>query len=352
VGGPQLASARVIVDAAAGVPALPTDITARSWLVADLDSGQVLAARDPHSRHLPASTLKTLTALALLPLIPAHQQVPFTARELALTAQPDGRSTRVGLQPGQSYPAQQLFGAMIVLSANDAAEALAGAAPGGRAAALQAMNDTARTLQANDTFAGTPDGLDAPGQTTSAYDLALLARAALRRSDFRRYDSMTKVGVTAAGTTVGGLTHNRLLASYPGAYAGKDGYTSKAGQVWWGAAARGGRHLVVVVVDAGQRPVTQEIGLLDWGFQADGKATPVGELVGPASTDAARPANHGATSGRVAAAAAGAPSRASGAGLIDRNLPAIAIGGAALLTLFWQRRRVSSRRRRRRLPMR
>lgn len=345
VGGPLLAAANVVVDHAAGVPPPSAGITARSWLVADLDSGQVLAARDPHRQHRPASTLKTLTALALLPLLDAHQQVPFTARELALTDQPDGRSTRVGLQPDQSYPARDLFEAMIVLSANDAAEALAGAAVGGRAATLQAMNDTARALQAADTFAATPDGLDAPGQMTSAYDLALIARAALRRSDFHAYDSMLKAAVAARGSTVGGLTHNRLLASYPGAYAGKDGYTFKAGQVWWGAAERGGSHLIVVVVDAGPRPVTQEISLLDWGFAADHKVGPVGELVDPHSGAAGQLAGIGGAAGSVAAGAY--PHRAA-AGVFNRAAVPLVIGAAALLALRLRRRRLTALRERRR----
>jgi len=280
IGGLRLGETGVILDRVPGLPDLPRDITAKSWLVADLDTGAILAARDPHARHRPASTLKTLTALTLIPKVDAAGRVPFTAAALAGTAQRDGVTSKVGLEVGRSYPAKRLFEAMVALSANDAAEALASAYPGGRAAALQAMNDEARHLQANDTTAATPSGLDAPAQFTSAYDLALLARAALALPEFRAYSAVQNVAVPSSKGVIGGFNHNRLLNSYKGAYAGKDGYTTLAGQVWWGAAQRGGHHLAVVVVDAGFGPVTQEIRLLDWGFAALPLARPVGQLVG------------------------------------------------------------------------
>lgn len=281
IGGPRMGETGVVLEPAPGLPGLPPDITAKSWLVADLDSGAVLAARDPHGRHRPASTLKTLTALALIPKVPAQSRVPFTAEALRGTEQADGVSSRVGLEVGRAYPARRLFEAMVALSANDAAEALAGALPGGRAESIALMNSEAQRLQAHDTVAGTPSGLDVDGQLTSAYDLALLARAALQLPDFREYTRAGTVGVISSKGVIGGSNHNRLLNSYPGAYSGKDGYTTKAGQVWWGAAEKGGRHLFVAVVDAGYGPVPQEIRLLDWGFAALPVARPVGALVDP-----------------------------------------------------------------------
>jgi D-alanyl-D-alanine carboxypeptidase (penicillin-binding protein 5/6) len=278
VGGDRLAAAGIVVDAAA--PPLPS-LAASSWLVADLDSGEVLAARNAHARHRPASTLKTLTALTVLPRIAATQEITVTRAELALTVQADGRSTTVGLEAGRSYPAAQLLQSMLALSANDAAEALVGSFPGGRPAALQAMNATARALQAGDTWAASPDGLDAPGQLSSAYDLALIARAALRLPAFVGYDTVRRVQLPSSHGPIGGANHNRLLNSYPGTLAGKDGFTSKAGQVWWGAAQRGGHRLVVTLMDAGPRPVGQQIALLDWGFRAEPTLRPIGRLVEP-----------------------------------------------------------------------
>lgn len=281
IGGPRLGSG-LAVDAAPGIKPLPAKLTPKAWLVADLDTGEVLGAFDAHAKHRPASTLKTLAALALIPAVKPSTKITFTDAELGLTAQKDGRTTRVGLVPGMAYPAKRLFEAMLALSANDATEALAASAPGGRAATLASMNSIATSLQADDTHAATPDGLDGPGQQTSAYDLALVARAALATPTFTAYDTVPVVELPSTGRKLGGSNHDRLQNSYPGVIGGKDGYTTDAGQVWWGAARKNGHRLIVTEMDAGFEPVTQEIALLDWGFAVDGKITPVGTLVPPA----------------------------------------------------------------------
>src|SRR5262249_4675041 len=171
VGGPLLAGRGVLVGR--GAPALPRDITGRAWLVADLDTGAVLGARDPHGRYLPASTLKTLTALTLLPRL--------TDRNRMVQATPDDSTaagTRVGLLPGGHYRVETLFQCLLMMSGNDCAGALA-EANGGAARTVAQMNQVANHLQALDTHAATPSGLDGPGQSTSAYDLALILRQAV-----------------------------------------------------------------------------------------------------------------------------------------------------------------------------
>ncbi|MGN6636009.1 MAG: D-alanyl-D-alanine carboxypeptidase family protein, partial [Oryzihumus sp.] len=165
VGGEALGRPGVIVDRPAGVPAPPA-MPCGSWLVADLTTGEVLAAKAPHARFLPASTLKTLAALALIPKVRPETMVMATRED----ANADG--TRVGIMPGTAYRAGTLFQAMLMASANDAVYALA-SANGGRPRTLAEMNAIARHLGALDTLAVDPSGLDGPGQTSSAYDLAL-----------------------------------------------------------------------------------------------------------------------------------------------------------------------------------
>ena len=291
IGGPQLGTG-LALNPAPGVKALPAGLTPKAWLVADLDTGQVLGAFDAHAEHRPASTLKTLAALALIPKVDPAAKITFTTDELNLTAQKDGRTTRVGLVPGTVYPAKRLFEAMLALSANDATEALAASAPGGRAATLDSMNAIAATLQARDTHAATPDGLDGPGQQTSAYDLALIARAAIAEPGFTAYDTTPLVKLPSTGHPLGGSNHDRLQNSATelgGAtvIGGKDGYTTDSGQVWWGAAEKNGHRIVVTEMDAGFEPVTEEIQLLNWGFAVDGKIAPAGSLVGPVSATGA-----------------------------------------------------------------
>src|SRR5687768_10371334 len=175
VGGEDLATRDVVV--ADGAPALPAGLAANGWLVADAGTGDVLAARDPHGRYYPASTLKTLTLLTLAPRLDPAQVVPVTAEDENM------EGSRVGIVVGGQYPVSLLFQGLMLQSGNDAANALARAA-GGTAATLEAMNDTAESLGAYDTVAGTPSGLDVAGQSSSPYDLALIFRAL--RSEERR----------------------------------------------------------------------------------------------------------------------------------------------------------------------
>jgi len=165
----------VVVDS--GARALPLGLTARGWLVADAGSGEVLAARDPHGRYLPASTLKTLTALTELRRLDPNRLVRPAPQDLVV----DG--TKAPLRPSVSYRVRDLFTYLLLSSANDAANVIA-SVDGGRPNTVARMNARARTLQANDTHASTPSGLDAAGETTSAYDLALIARAGLSEPDF------------------------------------------------------------------------------------------------------------------------------------------------------------------------
>src|SRR4051794_37145508 len=124
VGGAMLGTRGVAVETLPGAPSLPRGLSASSWLVADAETGEVLAAKAPHARHLPASTLKVLTAITLLPRLDPAQMVRASWDDAAT----DG--SKVGLVPGMRYSVDTLFASMLVVSANDAAGALAEAAGG------------------------------------------------------------------------------------------------------------------------------------------------------------------------------------------------------------------------------
>ena len=276
VGGPLLASDGVIVNPDAAAPALPGGLDMGSWLVADADTGEVLAAKAPHRRFLPASTLKTLTAVTLLPLLDP------TATTKATQADASVDGSKVGLVPGMSYTLDTLFTAMLVVSGNDAADALAEAA-GGIPHTVDLMNAEALHLQAFDTLARTPSGLDAPGESTSAYDLALIARAGLALPEFRHYVSIVRSTVPAPHHKHFEIyTHNRLLTTFPGDIGIKNGYTVKAGATYVGAATRNGHTIIVTLMNAPPYFWPQAKALLSWGFRARGHVQPIGTLVGPA----------------------------------------------------------------------
>lgn len=275
LGGDLLGSGDTVVLREPGIPAPPANISAGGWLLADLDTGAVLAAHDAHGRYAPASTLKTLTALALIPRLPPKRVVTASPADVAV----DG--SKVGLVPGQRYRIDQLFTALLVVSSNDAANTLAAAAGGaGRTIAL--MNAQAAALQAGDTTVRTVSGLDAAGQVSSAYDLALIGRAAMRLGPFRRYVAVRRSYIPApGGRRIEIDTHNKLLRNYPGAIGIKNGYTVAAGATFIGAATRGGRTLEVTLLHANPLVWHEAAALLDWGFAAGDRLPPVGQLVEP-----------------------------------------------------------------------
>jgi D-alanyl-D-alanine carboxypeptidase (penicillin-binding protein 5/6) len=278
VGGGALGSRGIVVPR--GAPPLPKDITGQAWLVADLSTGAVLGARNPHGKYLPASTLKTLTALTLLPKLTNRRQiVQATPADVNI----DG--TRVGLIPKGKYSVGMLFQCMLMMSGNDCAGALA-EANGGIPLTVSQMNAEAARLQASDTHAATPSGLDGPKQATSAYDLALILRQDLTVPDFRKYNT-TKIGYVPPQPPKYGTfqfaNDNKLLYNYPGVLAAKNGYTDAARHTFVAAVAKGNRRIVVTLLHGEQTPQPiwkQVAALADWAVRVPAGAS-VGRLVDP-----------------------------------------------------------------------
>ena len=320
IGGAQLSGRGVLVNYSSGsVPRLPK-IKASAWIVADAGTGQVLAAKDPHGWYRPASTLKVLTAISLIPALNPNAMV--VASKQATTVSPN----IVGLLAGHAYKVSDLFTALLTISANDAAMALA-QATGSLSQGMAVINAEARHLQADDTVAITPNGLDAPGQHTSAYDLALFARQGLQMPAFLKYDQTTGGQFQISKKkSVGLWNQNSLLSTYPGALGGKIGWTNAAGATYVGMARRHGVTLIVALLHC---PALTEIdagkSLLNWGFSVDGKVRPVGTLVGPLQPPAANPG-----SSRSAAAGQRAD-RAQSVGSGPSMLATAGISGLVLL---------------------
>jgi D-alanyl-D-alanine carboxypeptidase (penicillin-binding protein 5/6) len=325
VGGARLGSVGPALPAKA--KPLPKDISAHGWVLADLDTGDVLAARNPHGRYPPASTLKWLTALTLLPKLDKRKRIVCSYADV------DVDGTRVGLVERGRYSVDLLFQAMLMASGNDAANALARAA-GSVPSTVAAMNATAKSIQAYDTHAATPSGLDGPHQLTSAYDLALIGRADLARADFRKYTAQKLGTIPAQGAKYHAFqfaNDNKLIYNYPGAFGGKNGFTDAAHHSFIGAAKRGNRRLIVTMMYGEHKPdnISFQAGrLLDWGFALPRTAAPVGTLVAPAATTAS-PSAPASPSGSAAAAPAHQDVSGNGS-----PTSAIALLGAAALALL------------------
>lgn len=354
VGGARLAGSGVAVSyPARGARPLP-NVPAAAYVIADARTGQVLAARDAHGEFPPASTLKVLTAITLIPRLNPDATVAATRQ--ATSVQPNV----VGLITGRRYQVSDLFQALLMISANDAAVALAQAA-GSLQTGVGLMNAEAQRLRAYDVVARQPNGLPAPGQQVSAYDLALIARQALSIPAFMKYDStlVARFPVTPRHL-VTMVNQNTLLTSYRGGIGGKIGWTARAQATYIGLARRDGVTLIVTLLHC--TPLTEITSgerLLDWGFAMAGKAAPVGVLVPPVP---AAPAGHpspssaagrgtgpaaGATAGTAAGLAAGSRAGPAPSGLTlaaaarSAPLPAVpllvGVGllAAASLALGW-----------------
>ncbi|WP_371131833.1 D-alanyl-D-alanine carboxypeptidase family protein [Streptomyces sp. cf386] len=299
VGGERLGQPGTQVNLAGGVPVLPKDLTARSWVVADAESGEVLAAHNAHWRLAPASTMKMLFADTVLPKFPKtmeHEVVPSDLADIG------AGSSMVGIKEGETYSVHDLWLGVFLRSGNDAVHVLSKMNQGIKNT-VKEMNEHAEELQALDTHAMSPDGYDEPGQVSSAYDLTLIARSGLQKKDFREYCSTVSAkfpGETkknkkgkSVRETFEIQNTNRLLAGdsdvpvYQGIAGVKNGNTTNAGATFTGVAERGGKVLLVTVMNpekSEHNEVYKETArLFDWGFKAAGKVQPVGELVPPKS---------------------------------------------------------------------
>ncbi|MGC4879892.1 D-alanyl-D-alanine carboxypeptidase family protein [Micromonospora sp. DT43] len=342
VGGAALATGGLVVPAGAGAPPA---ITATSWIVADLDSGQVLGGCGPHEYGTPASVQKLLLAATMMPRLDPAQTVTVTEADMNI----EPGSSAVGLVEGGRYTIETIWLGLLLNSGNEAANALArlGGGPDGAAGGVRAMNEQAHHLGALQTHAVTPSGLDGRGQFTSAYDLALIARACFAQPTFRRYALTRQATIPAqpAQRTKGFQiqNENQLIYRYPGALGGKTGFTDLARHTYVGAAERDGRRLVVTLLGAEPAPTRgweQGAALLDWGFSLPRDAS-VGRLVEPGELTATPSAVPSALAapGAPRPAAASGPAR-TGSGWLWW---VVALSGAGVLALLggllWHRRR-------------
>ncbi|MGW0819835.1 D-alanyl-D-alanine carboxypeptidase family protein [Streptomyces sp. NPDC002845] len=329
VGGERLGMPGTQVNLGSDAPVLPKDLSARSWIVADAESGDVLAAHNAHWRLAPASTLKMLFADTLLPKFNRDEEHKVVPSDLAGIG---SGSSLVGIKENETYTVHDLWLGVFLRSGNDAVHVLS-AMNDGIKQTVEDMNAHAEELQALDTHAVSPDGYDAKGQVSSAYDLTLIARSGLQKKDFREYCSTVRAkfpGETKKGkngkttrTSFEIQNTNRLLTGdydidvYQGIAGVKNGNTTNAGATFTGVAERDGKVLLVTVMNPEKNKhneVYQETArLFDWGFKAADKVEPVGELVPPKSAQTEDTGDTGDAGDAEAGAQPGATASASAA---------------------------------------
>lgn len=253
-------------------------IAARSAVLMNPATGEILFAKEPRLRLPPASTTKVLTALVALERLNLNARVSVSPQ--AASAPP----SRIGLRAGEAVLTQDLLYGLMLKSGNDAAETLAEAAGGSVAGFSELMNVKAWQIGARDSHFMNPHGLPNDRHYSTAYDLALIFRQAMAHPLFaeivRTRSAALRIesgqGLYSDWRMVPVVSHNRLLASYEGARGGKTGFTFKARRCFVGEVDRGGVRLIVAILSSPNSSTLWQDAhtLLDYGFARYGLAPP------------------------------------------------------------------------------
>ncbi|MGH9122132.1 MAG: D-alanyl-D-alanine carboxypeptidase family protein, partial [Acidimicrobiales bacterium] len=232
--------------ASAATTALPP---AKSWVLVDADTGNVLAGLNEHQALPPGSISKILTAMVAVDWLPANAEIPVTAQ--AASAYPDD----VGMKVGQQWSLGITLDALLTDSANDAAYALASDI-GGSMQGFESVMATASSQLglADSPVWHDPAGLDGTegfdgGNELSARDAATLGRDVLSQPQLAQIVAARSEAITGPDGTVYDLTSQNLqfLQGYSGAIGVKTGFTDLAGNTIVAAATRSGRTMLAVV---------------------------------------------------------------------------------------------------------
>lgn len=267
-GGPQLASHNRPApqpEPAANLGPTPS-VNAAAYVVVNARNGQILASRNPHQRRPVASTQKLLTALVLL-------ERP-NLEEMITVAQPDTwvAPTKMGIKPGQRFKKRDLMEAMLVRSSNDIAHCLGRSHAGSTTAFAQLMNRKAKQLGMNNSRFANPSGLTAPGQYSTAYDIAILATHALNNPFIHRATQTREIVFEFPDGSSKLISNtNKLLRTSPYCVGMKTGYTSPAGRCLVSVGKKDFKKVVVVVLGSTVPDIWDgSKALLHWALEVDG----------------------------------------------------------------------------------
>lgn len=239
----------------------PEGISARSAVLMDAASGRLLYEKNGFERLPMASTTKIMTALLTAENCAMDEVVTVSPAASGV----EGSS--LWLEIGEKLTVRELLLGLMLKSGNDAAVALAEQTAGSVDAFVLLMNAKAKEIGMSNTGFVTPNGLDADGHYTTAYDMALLACRAMQNPDFRETVSTETASIPWQGHDWGRSlkNHNKLLGMYEGCTGIKTGFTKKAGRCLVSSAERDGRELVCVTLNAPD-DWNDHIRLLDYGF--------------------------------------------------------------------------------------
>lgn len=238
-----------------GVERQPPGISAVSAILMDADSGRVLYEKDAHQQRSIASITKLMTALVAVESTPELQTV------IRVKPEHQAEGSSMYLKPGELLSLEELLYGLLLSSGNDAALAIADGCGGDVDTFVDWMNQWAAELGMEQSHFANPNGLDAEGHYSTAYDMALLARHVLAHEELAKIVATRSIALGERYLT----NHNKLLWRYEGCMGMKTGYTDEAGRTLVSCAVRDGRTLICVTLHD-PNDWTDHAALLDYGF--------------------------------------------------------------------------------------
>lgn len=237
----------------------------------DADSGVVLFGKNIHTKYFPASITKILTALLVIENCDLNEQITFSHNAVHNV---ENGSSNAGFEVGDTITVRDALYALLLKSANEAANALAEHCAGSIEAFAELMNKKAKSLGCTESHFVNPSGLNDPNHYVTAYDYALISREAFKNPIFVEIDSTTFYDLPASknypeGQTI--YTHHAMLkrsnaAYYPGIICGKTGYTTLAGNTLVTYAERDKLKVITVILNGHMTHYSDTKALLDFAF--------------------------------------------------------------------------------------
>lgn len=241
------------------------ELPAPSAVLMEASTGKVLFEKNAHEQRPCASITKVMTLLLVMETLDEgriHLEDMVSASEHASSM----GGSDIWLEPGETMSVNDLLKATVIVSANDAAVALAEYVSGSEEAFVQRMNERAAELGMTNTVFKNCNGLDEDGHVTTAYDIALMSRALIQHEKIFDYTQVWMDELRGGKTQL--VNTNKLLKSYSGITGLKTGTTGKAGSCMAATAERDGMSLVAVVLGCASTEdrFSSAASLLDAGF--------------------------------------------------------------------------------------
>lgn len=255
-------------------PEWPSDVSiqADGGIVMDADTGTVLYGKNMEQRYYPASITKMLTALIVLERCDMDEMVTFSHDDVYNV---EAGSSSAGIDEDDVLTVRDCLYALMLASANESANALACHVSGSREAFAELMNEKAASLGCTGSHFANPSGLNDENHYTTAHDMALIAREAIKNPEFLTINNTRSYKLAPTKRSPEGgyvANHHKMLNKnesvyYPGAFAGKTGYTSLAGNTLVTCAKKNDMTLIAVVLNGHQSHYSDTKAMFDFGFR-------------------------------------------------------------------------------------